>query len=751
MGDDIVVKFSFIQSRTLSKNSGQLTGLDKDAVMMETSGERAAFKTKEIKWRLPELNEFLHSPIVFSGHEFKDGRRHGDNYMRTNVLVVDFDSSNSTNEIVDLIEKITPTPLYHLSYSSNHEPDGQHKVHVIIPLSRPIKSLQEHDKLAEWVLKRFPACDHKVRIDVARGIIRSNKAFIDKVRMGGSTPLNPDKILDDIILDRIKQTAEVNKALKNYYFTLDTTIYDFERKEHTVEELVNILNTPEYQAKPHAQQKIAIFCPVCGLDISVRSGKSTEELKQNALFRLGPNKLPYINCQSCGSREAGADKKGSYFLESDDAATLAQSIHKFFVFRDVISDKWIGAHFSEHKQKLIFNRLTSILSINNFFYNRAGIKAPDSMKIPDAEYYLEFGNPVEVDLKNGFVNKYQQSPLLKECIQLVQDPSYSPDVPPYTTKFIHHLVGDDDQMYNRLLDWLAYILQKRKKTFVTFLLQGTQGTGKDFFLQRILQPILGPEYCTQFDQSRIRSGFNATLEDNILLVLNEVQTDFTSDDSNLIAARLKMIISDVKLEVERKNVDLGHGTNNVNVLLFSNQPNAVRLETGDRRFNVCPRQEKKLLELDWLPTPYDPHSLESKIDNELKEFTCHLLTRKFSDDVHSKTITNPAKQALMEITRPHTEEFFMNLFDWDFLANHITLTPNNAISTAAETIVSQLLKNDPDEISTRDAQTLYESVVLANHPTTPIKFGRLITSHRLDISHKKVGGITMKVLRRPPK
>jgi len=627
---------------------------------------------------------------------------------------------------------------FHISYSSNHDPNDEHKMRILIPLSEPVEGIDEHHLLANWVEETFPEADHKVRTDVARGIIRSNPKYAaSTVYNMKAKPLYVPRLLDEAYMKTVVSRARENHRPlmktpsivgREFYFSMQTTLYTDKREAITVEDLMATLEQDE---------KIPIYCPVCGFDTDLRSEKNIDLLKQNALFKIGTNGIPYINCQSCGSRKDGQDGRGSYFLERDEQRELVQKQQDFFVFRDIRSDSYVAAQKSELTGEVVFNNIAAY-NIKNFYWNMARLGEVDVKTIPQAEWVLDFSSDVLVDWNRKFINKYRPPKLWGEYYVL-KDTLRHNDMPNYTYKLLKHIAGNDIDMLNAFLDWLAYIIQYRKKTYVTFLFQGVQGTGKDFFYTHIARPIFGERYCANFDQARLRSNFNSVFEDNVFLVLNEVQTDFTSADANLVAARIKTIISNADAEVERKGIDMKHGQNNVNIVLFSNQPNAVRLEQGDRRVNVCPRQEVKLEKMDWLPVPYQPSSLESAIASERIQLFHHLRTRVLKPGVEKHLILNKAKQVLMGLTVAFNEEFFAKFKEgpkefWDWLL--LNYNPGDPY------IDNQIAIADPTKpFTVTQLRHLFTNVLKGEekwHKTTAQKFNKLLAANGLKVhrTHK---------------
>jgi len=748
------VKFSFIESPTLRQNTAELSSAAKNAVMRETSGKFNPFQTTTVKWSKEEIDKFVHSPVVFSGHEFEGGKRNRQSYLQTNVLIIDMDDDMTPGQALDILNKIPGSPLYHLSYSSNHSPGKVDKMHIVMPLSEPFISIEEHDLLAEWVLLTFEACDSSVRTDVARGIIRSNPKFISQTVFGGVSPLSKEHILDQAITQKIKAEIQINQELaanKEFSLALESTVYDEDRHPFTIKQLMERLKSDEFVHRSWEYQKIPIFCPVCGFDTQVRSEKNPKLLGQNAFIRIGKNGAPYINCRSCQARGEGIDKKGSWFLEDAQKAKIIQKQNNFIIFKDTITDRWYKGFVCPNRKRFVFDPLKSHASIIHAFWELGKIENIDPKKLPSAVFKLDFSNPAQIDFDNYIVNRYVPTTILQKTDLWVLDQpdNYEHPLPKNTYNLIKHLSGDDEEMTQLFIDWLAYIYQKRTKTYTAFLFQGIQGTGKDFMLKRVIKPIFGESYCQVINQDRLASQFNSMFEENIFLVLNEVQTDFSStENANKVAACMKMAISDTSVAVEGKGVDLRHGDNNANIIAFSNKPNAVKLEQGDRRFNVCPRQEVKLKFAEWLPVPYlentnppekDPEKFESIIQAELEDFAKHLATRQYRPNIHTYTHTNEAKLNLMSITQTYTEQFFEHVkpgeIDWEWLEDALADYPWDIPKMAAAAInMRKTLPPDDDwhkVLSKTEMKALYENICNNGKVTNTPKFKNLLVQHGL--------------------
>jgi hypothetical protein len=91
--------------------------------------------------------------------------------------------------------------------------------------------------------------------------------------------------------------------------------------------------------------------------------------------------------------------------------------------------------------------------------------------------------------------------------------------------------------------------------------------------------------------------------------------------------------------------------NHLNLILSSNQPNSMRIEANDRRFNVCPRQEAKLL------TPGESgDEFVEQIRAELQAFADYLISHEADKAKARDALENDVKRQLQAVTTTAIEE-----------------------------------------------------------------------------------------------
>ena len=200
------------------------------------------------------------------------------------------------------------------------------------------------------------------------------------------------------------------------------------------------------------------------------------------------------------------------------------------------------------------------------------------------------------------------------------------------------------------------------------------------------------------------------------------------------------------MNFEPKGVDAKQGENECNFLFFSNQGNAVKIEENDRRFNVAPRQETKLVDAGWLPAR-GVDELKQKLSEELLQFAMYLRQRKYKDEVVYKPLDTDAKLAMIAATRTSGEDFFLKMIkplDWELLKENIDYSvgisqfdSSRSCGVNAEAIVSRRVNAAEDSAIRRyltndEITVLYNNIVNTNR--SPAKKGSV---------SKKAGAVGM--------
>jgi putative DNA primase/helicase len=155
------------------------------------------------------------------------------------------------------------------------------------------------------------------------------------------------------------------------------------------------------------------------------------------------------------------------------------------------------------------------------------------------------------------------------------------DVTPALTHIEKVLCAGDSKAAHYVLDWLAHIFQKpEEKCTVAILLKSVEGTGKGT-LFRFIEPILGQLAVQTNGGYQITGRFNSVMANRLLVFADEV--DFTDSRT---ADKLKGLISEPRVSLERKGIDPVQLPNLVRFIFASNHTNVIRAGTRERRFVV---------------------------------------------------------------------------------------------------------------------------------------------------------------------
>jgi len=626
-----------------------------------------------------------------------DGKCNNDNYNGMTGVMLDIDGSISISDM----EKKCSDWHYILYTSTSHRVNGEDRFRIILPIDPDTydsyKSPEIHKRVYESVLKQFPETDRSCTN-------RSSKFFPScggmehfevKVHVGN----------DYWAPDFSARTIDFGKVKEVPVITLDTVVLDVDKQPLLIRDIT---------------EKTQIFCPFC--DPEERHNPDSH----NAAVYI-KNGVPSIYCSSCESRGRGLGKKGVYLLDATQAFNLAVEHNGVIVFRDIITDKYYLGEYSRVQDTYCFNAISK-QNISNALIER-GIPVPDVF--PEMEFLPDFTSDEIIDMDKKFVNRYVVPKVLR------QDPvaGKGKTVPKYTGLLTKHICGDDPDVYNLLINHLAYIVQNRLKTRVAFIFQGTQGTGKGIWFNFVLAPIFGRNYCADVLQKVFVKEFNMFLENNICILVDEVEANF-SETNNEITRVLKQVIADTYISVEGKGVDIRNGRNNANIFFATNKRNGVHIEPGDRRFIVAPRQEKKVYDLPWYT---DDEEMIAKLQSETEEFVAYLKQYPVDMTKINRPFDNAAKQALIDLSKTNADYFFEAVKEgnWEWLNENIVPNTNNDwISFGIQETVNRIKLSD--KVSRDDLNNIYNNI--SGKHINPASFTRLCKLHGLEIKQLWIDG-----------
>lgn len=146
---------------------------------------------------------------------------------------------------------------------------------------------------------------------------------------------------------------------------------------------------------------------------------------------------------------------------------------------------------------------------------------------------------------------------------------------PHIRALLLHLCDQDSAKAAWVARWLAYPLRHPGAKMATVMLvAGVQGAGKSPFFERVIGPMYGSQ--AEFgDSFLLRGGFNEWVVGKRYAIISEVTA------ADLATGRMKNLIASGSLAVHRKGLPDIAITNNLNLVLMTNDE--VIDDLDDRR------------------------------------------------------------------------------------------------------------------------------------------------------------------------
>ena len=182
--------------------------------------------------------------------------------------------------------------------------------------------------------------------------------------------------------------------------------------------------------------------------------------------------------------------------------------------------------------------------------------------------------------------------------------------------------------------------------------------------------------------------------------------------------------------------------NYTSFIFLTNHVDAIRIEPGDRRYNIAPRQEEKLL---------DKHpeivSEFKNIPKELLHFAGALETFAYNESLVRMPVDNEAKRLMKTASLSVFEEFCQALregsLDWfnDVLDIRITNVMNSGEIDAAQRFVKSWVADAHAKnysiIPTDALRVVFNVLTEARPPLSPIDFKKRLTRNRVSVQRKR--------------
>lgn len=395
----------------------------------------------------------------------------------------------------------------------------------------------------------------------------------------------------------------------------------------------------------------------------------------------------------------------------------------YLAFRDFKTSQFYNGTFDPDEQTLDLAMAKSKDQVNDWLRERGHPKL-DPIPTWDVVFAPQAG--YVVDIENKVVNLFQPSRFMKMKTRKVTQ------VPPTIRKLLFHIIGENEEAYDRFLNTLAIKAQYRERSGTAWVMHGKQGTGKGVFLNKILKPLFGDAYCILKNTDELESQFNGYMEQALFLWIDESQVT-ESRRVDILEAKLKTFISEPTMSVRKMHTLPYIVLNYMDIIFTSNKGDAVVISPDDRRYNVALIQMKDC--------PLSDQEIDFTIEEELEDFWMYLMTREADRALGRKALKNASKKLMSDKSRQSMDlacdaikngdlEFFVNLIPSD-----IEGLPGIARTTAEKyrALIRQIASEEPKALSRDEVHTLLNHAV-GDVSSNPLKFAKILSYRELEIT-----------------
>jgi len=355
--------------------------------------------------------------------------------------------------------------------------------------------------------------------------------------------------------------------------------------------------------------------------------------------------------------------------------------------------------------------------------------------IPEWDMTFDPHDNVRVDFGNRTINTFQLTEYMKTPAKKVAKP------PPTIFRIIHHALGSDVTCTEHFINWLAFILQQRKRTLTAWVLHGVEGTGKGIMMNRILRPIFGKEQTAMRRMEELNEPYNSYMKKCFIVFIDEVESKALMNERGVMA-KLRSFITEPFVTIRDMYSSAVEWENFCNWIFSSNKPEPVLIPQEDRRFNVGKYQTKKL--------GMDDTEL-AKIPGELQAFHDYLLSYPVDTTAVATPLDNEDRSTMIQVSESSIDTVAGKILDGDmeFLLDQL---PSSAAYTGDATTTRKvqdyqhalrtiMVRTDPSDgrcnISRDELRVVFDYVV-GKIPESPNKFTSLLKHHRIHTSKVRV-------------
>jgi len=421
---------------------------------------------------------------------------------------------------------------------------------------------------------------------------------------------------------------------------------------------------------------------------------------------------------------------------------------KPIALRDFYTDTYFNGVFDATKEQFTDDyplTPTQKTSLEGFMrtHNRP---MPDF--VPDAQVVFDPASEkgIQMDDAPYHVNLYRRSGYILGASTDVAELEYGTGSTlgkylPNIATLINHILGGGVTEFEHFMNWLAYIYQNKRKTMTAWIFTGVPGTGKGLFVHKVLKPLFGEQQVPMRSLENIEEQFNLYMRTALFLVVDEFRMG-DSGNTGRMADKLKHQVTEPTLTIRAMRTNQIELPSFCNFIFLTNRADAVKIEEGDRRYNVAPRQESKLE----IAHPEFLNNIDA-LQAELFDFAGILQKFKVDTRMAHTALENEAKKEMKQVSMSVLEEFAtaikQNNLEYFVEILDIPLTNTfdaGGISTAQRYIKDWISKSGTNLVIPMQHFKLVYDVLTDNRKALAIRdFTKAMSRLNVTTARKRVG------------
>lgn len=360
--------------------------------------------------------------------------------------------------------------------------------------------------------------------------------------------------------------------------------------------------------------------------------------------------------------------------------------------------------------------------------------------IPEWELVFDpMSKSVRVDVNNKVLNLYEPTKYQKTKVRKVTM------VPPTIHKIIDHALGNDPEVYDHFINWLACIFQFKTRTLTAWVLHGVEGTGKGLLMHNIIRPLLGMGQTAARPMEELNEPYNHWMANCFVAFIDEIEAK-ALDNERGVSAKLRNWITEPTISIRAMYAGSSELTNHTNWIFASNMPEPIVLKAHDRRFNIAVYQPTRL------------HLTEKEIDRietELQQFHDFMMSFKADRKLASTLVDTEDRRTLISISETSIDVAVSNLLNGnlDFFIDQLPSDDSykrnalkaNRVEDYKDALLALIDRTATSttgigacNVSRDELHTIFGYTV-GNVPETPNKFTSMLKHHRIHMTKVWIG------------